>query len=50
MIFVFKDTRMLIKWLTIFNIANIIIAAVVGQLQTEYLIRRINKNTNRNKN
>ncbi|MED3575197.1 hypothetical protein [Cytobacillus praedii] len=42
-----KGTGNIVKWFILINIANIIIAAIVGQIQTEYLIKRINKNTDK---
>ncbi len=45
-----KGSRKLIRWFMIINIMNILVAAIIGQIQTEYLIRRINENTNRNNN
>mgnify|MGYP007126096174 CR=1 FL=1 len=38
--------KRMIKWILIFQFINIIAAAIVGQIQTEYLIRKINQNTN----
>lgn len=40
------ETKKILKWFIIINIANAIIAAIIGQIQTEYLIKKINKNTN----
>ncbi|GGH81086.1 hypothetical protein JOD43_002426 [Pullulanibacillus pueri] len=35
-----------LKTFIIFNIINMIVAAIIGQIQTEYLIKKINRNTN----
>ncbi len=45
-----KDSKKILRWFMIINIMNILVAAIIGQIQTEYLIRRINENTNRNNN
>ncbi|MEC1375540.1 hypothetical protein P9D39_14655 [Heyndrickxia oleronia] len=42
------ETKKILKWFIIINIANAMIAAIIGQIQTEYLIKKINKNTNKN--
>jgi hypothetical protein len=39
--------KRMIKWILIFQFINIFTAAIVGQIQTEYLIRKINHNTNK---
>ncbi|MEK5391369.1 hypothetical protein NSQ59_13460 [Margalitia sp. FSL K6-0131] len=42
------EIKKVLKWFIIINIANAIIAAIIGQVQTEYLIKKINKNTDKN--
>lgn len=42
------ETKKILKWFIIINIVNVIIAAIIGQVQTEYLIKKINKNTDKN--
>ncbi|WP_158175303.1 hypothetical protein [Heyndrickxia camelliae] len=42
------ETKKILKWFIIINIVNVIIAAIIGQIQTEYLIKKINRNTDKN--